>query len=180
MEIEPGCDPVPVVPARLDWPSAIGNFLLQFGYLEGRLTALLEAVLPAPQFERARRLHFNDRVAEVNATLDRLNFSVELRQEFDQFRNGIGLVRELRNHVAHGFLTIHIQRGHETEVTVFNPIDTGRELEPETRRLSFRELRNALDELNRWINEFDDFSSRVWAELPRRKSKESSSEYSTT
>jgi len=34
---------IPVLPAQLDWPSAIGNFILNYGVLDWHVLVFLEA-----------------------------------------------------------------------------------------------------------------------------------------
>lgn len=46
--------PTPVVPARLDWPSTVGNFILNFGTLDLHVRDFLEAKLPPEDFAKLR------------------------------------------------------------------------------------------------------------------------------
>jgi len=45
---------VPILPDRLDWPSAIGNFLLNFGTLKYLVFVFLKDHLQPEEFDRVK------------------------------------------------------------------------------------------------------------------------------
>jgi len=51
---------LPILPERLDWSSAIGLFLINFGTLEYLVFVFLKDHLPPEHFEKVRKLHFKD------------------------------------------------------------------------------------------------------------------------
>ena len=64
-EYAPGMISVPIQPVRLDWPSAIGNFLLNCGMMEYLLNVFLKDHLSPDVFTRVKEWHFNDRVERI-------------------------------------------------------------------------------------------------------------------
>ena len=62
-------NPVPILPDRLDWPSAIGNFLLNFGTLEYLVFVLLKDHLQPEEFDRVKEYHLKDRLNRIQQQL---------------------------------------------------------------------------------------------------------------
>jgi hypothetical protein len=58
-------NPVPILPNRLDWPSTIGNFPLNFGTLEYLVFVFLKDHLPPEEFDRVKEHHLKDGLPEV-------------------------------------------------------------------------------------------------------------------
>jgi hypothetical protein len=162
----------PILPARLDWPSAIGNFLLNFGALDWQLFDFLERRLPPKQFSKTRKEHFQKRVARVKKLVGAGKFSAEQRADFEQFFTRLNSIRDLRNHIAHGHLFVRwLELGKEPVLTLSLPKDLNATDAPETRNLSFDELCQASEELTALMDEFqhlsNDWRTKRWTvEIP--------------
>jgi hypothetical protein len=59
-----------LLPERLDWHSAIGNFMINFGALDLLLLDLLESKLSPDEFAKAKARHFRDRLDLLKKHLD--------------------------------------------------------------------------------------------------------------
>src|SRR5688572_599660 len=94
----------PIFPARLDWPSTIGHFLLNFGVIDYLIIVYLKDNLEAVEFAKVKERPFNDRVSRISKHLRDNNVSPEHQQEFERMRQRLDPVRALRNHIAHGYL----------------------------------------------------------------------------
>ncbi|HEX7858993.1 MAG TPA: hypothetical protein VF773_01560 [Verrucomicrobiae bacterium] len=97
-----------LLPARLDWPSAIGNFLLNFGSLEWLVSVYLKDRLPAGEFERLRDWHFRDRLTRVAQEFANRSYPAEQQAAFRELVERIESIRELRNHIAHGHMRLGV------------------------------------------------------------------------
>ena len=53
------------MPARWDWPSTIGSFILLFGTLEYFVIVFLKDRLTSDEFLKIREWHFKDRLARI-------------------------------------------------------------------------------------------------------------------
>jgi hypothetical protein len=155
---------IPVVPARLDWPSAIGNFILNYGVLDWHVLVFLEARIPSDEFAKIKGKHFQDRIALVKSLAASDQHSDEQRQAFGKFFTRLDPIRELRNHIAHGHLLSRWQEDTKTwQILLALPKDLDVLNAPETRLLEFGELTKALAELPELIEEFKKLSSS-WIE----------------
>src|SRR2546427_12974115 len=96
----------PILPARLDWPSAIGNFLLNFGVLDWYIFAFLESQMPAEQFAKIKSEHFQDRITRVKTLVNDRDYPHEQKSAFTKFFPRLDPIRELRNHIAHGHMLV--------------------------------------------------------------------------
>lgn len=157
----------PILPARLDWPSAIGNFILNYGALDWHVFVFLERRMPPDQFAKIRSEHFQERVTRVRKLVATGDFSTEQKQAFEQFFTRLESVRELRNHIAHGHLLVRISAVGKTPVlTLSLPKDLDATEAAETRHLEFEELTKAQSELAALIDEFqkltEDWRSETW------------------
>src|SRR4051812_3553501 len=101
----------PIFPARLDWPSAIGNFLINYGVMDWLLFVFLERRLPPEQFAKVGNEHFKERVARVRKLIATGEFSMEQQQAFERLFTRLESVRNLRNHLAHGHMLVRIPEG---------------------------------------------------------------------
>jgi len=144
----------PILPARLDWPSAIGNFLINFGTLDHLILVILKDNLESAEFENLRKKPLNDRVVKVAQYLNDKDRPTD-SQEFDRLRKRLDPVRELRNHIAHGHFLIRQNEETKTwEMSISLPRDLDQEYLSETRHVSFDELRTSLNELTDLIEAF--------------------------
>lgn len=153
--------------ARLDWPSAVGNFILIYGVLDWHLFVFLEKRLPPDQFARIRKEHFQERVLRIRKIVGVGDFSEEQKQAFDGFFARLEPIRVLRNHIAHGHLLVRTTENGETPViTLSLPKDLDATEAPGTRHLEFEELTKAQSELAALIDDFqkltEDWRTKMW------------------
>lgn len=147
--------PVPIIPARLDWPSAIGSYLLSFGSLEYFVTVYLKDHLPKAEFEKAKEWHLVDRFERI-AKLVRDVKQPQAEQDWVALVARVTPLRELRNHIAHGQL--HLRRdsvSRKFKVVLSCSKDLDKAGEPGARELEFAELVRALTELASVNQEFE-------------------------
>ncbi len=71
----------PGIPARLDWPSMVGNFVLNFGTLDLHLQDFLESHLAPAEFNTLCKRHFQDRVDRMQKCFDQTPPSPEKKRE---------------------------------------------------------------------------------------------------
>ncbi len=149
----------PIVPARLDWPSATGSYLLGFGSLEYFVTVYLKDHLPAAEFEKVKEWHLKDRLERI-----RQHLAGEHRPQLEQDRfaalvERVIPLRELRNHIAHGqmHVRIHPETG-EPKVTLLKAKEVDFGGQPEIKELGFAELERALTEIAQVNREFERFA----------------------
>lgn len=64
-------DMIPILPARLDWPSAIGNFLINFGMQDWLVLVFLEDRTPSERFAKIKNEHFQDRIVRIKKIVER-------------------------------------------------------------------------------------------------------------
>lgn len=146
---------VPILPARLDWPSAIGSLLLSFGTLEYFVFVFLKDHLSAIEFEKVKEWHLKDRLTRVAQYLETKCPQAEW-DWFAAFLKRVETVRELRNHIAHG--QIHFLPCSETgkpRVVLLKAKDADNAGLSGTRELEFLELENALTEMASVNQEFE-------------------------
>jgi hypothetical protein len=147
--------PVPILPDRLDWPSAIGNFLLNFGALEYFVFVFLNDRLSPEEFVRMRELHLKARLDRIAKYLSENGYPQAEQKAFANLTASLDPIRELRNHIAHGHMYCRIDRNTgKPVVTVLKAKDLDMEHAPKTKHLEFSELQNALTTLTKLIEEF--------------------------
>jgi hypothetical protein len=146
---------IPILPARLDWPSALGHFLLNYGTLDYFVFVFLKDHLSPDEFAKVKEWHFNDRVARIARLLADEEYPVAQQTAFARLLERIRPVRELRNHIAHGHLYYRIdpQTGQPT-VTLFTAKDLDTGFLPDSEHVQFAELLAALPELTELIEDF--------------------------
>jgi hypothetical protein len=145
----------PVLPTVLDWPSAIGNFILNYGVLDWHLFVFLEKRMPPDQFAEIKNEHFQNPVKRVKAFVNAAGSSHEQRIAFANFFARLDPIRILRNHIAHGhFLVRMAEDGKTLVLTVSLPKDLDATYDSESKHLEFKELVAAMSELTELIEEF--------------------------
>jgi hypothetical protein len=141
-----------ILPARLDWPSAIGNFLLNFGTLEYFVFVFLKDSLTPEEFAKVKEWHFKDRLNRIARLLVEGRYPTAKHDEFTQLVERIEQLRELRNHIAHGHMLLRVDPDTTTPtVTLFKAKDLDREALPDSKHLNFDELRTSLTMLTEVI-----------------------------
>lgn len=158
----------PILPARSDWPSAIGNFILNYGVLDWHLFVFLEKRLPADLFARIRNEHFQERVTRIRKVVGAGDFSEEQKRGFDEFFKRLERIRALRNHIAHGHMLLTIPKdGKPPFLALSLPKDLDATEAPDTRHLEFEELTKAQSELAALSEDFQkltkDWRSETWS-----------------
>lgn len=97
-------NPLHTLPARWDWPSAIGNFILAFGHLDYLVFAFLKNRLSREEFASVRERPFKERLRKIAQVLERDSGSEDLRSEFQALGERLEAMRNFRNSIAHGHL----------------------------------------------------------------------------
>lgn len=147
---------VPIVPSRLDWPSAIGNFLLNFGTLDYFVFCFLKDNLAEDEFTKVREWHFKDRVERVGQVLHASGAPDKKQREFKYLVERLKPIRELRNHLAHGHLLMSLEEQTlKPSVTIFQAKDLDNQRMAEAKHVEFPELLDALKELTELIEGFE-------------------------
>ena len=149
----------PLLPDKLDWSSAIGNFILNFGVLDWNLLAFLEVQLADDDFTKIKRGHFHDRVEALKSAVAWGAYSEEQKQAFAKFFDRVEKVRELRNHIAHGLMCFRVADDLKSaKLTLTLPRDIaaieGPDSGPDTMQLEFSEFLTASHDLAALIEEF--------------------------
>jgi len=142
---------------RLDWASAIGLFIINYGVLEWHVLVFLESRIPPTEFARLKdeRKYFHDRLARVKLLIESDPYSAEQKTAFAKFFDRVEPIRMLRNRIAHGHMLVRADAdGKSPMLTLSLPKDLDSNYAPETRHLEFQELTNALAELTALIEEF--------------------------
>lgn len=142
-----------ILPSRWDWPSVIGNFLLNFGTLEYLVFSFLKDHIPPEEFERVRSWHLKDRLARVQCYMRELQYPMEQQNAFSIFLLRVDDIRQIRNDLAHCHLLLHWSGGpNPPDIGVFNPKNLDEELEPSHIR-TFKEILAAGEALTQLIEE---------------------------
>ena len=151
-------DATSILPTRLDWPSAIGSFLLSFGSLDYMVFAFLKDHLPEVEFEAARKRPLAERLQSVAKVFESTQPSQMERDWFENLITRVRPLRELRNQIAHGL--IHARLAPDTgelKLVLLKARDVDEAHQPETREVAFIELAKALDEIGAVGREFVKF-----------------------
>lgn len=145
----------PILPERLDFPSAIGLFLLNFGTLEYLVFVFLKDRLTTEEFLKVREWHFKDRVTRIARYIEDSSYPAEQQTAFTRLLCKVDEIRELRNHIAHGHMLCRIDADTQKPmVTVFKAKDVNMAYFSESKHLKFSELCTALTTLAEVIEEF--------------------------
>lgn len=146
---------VPIVPARLDWPSAIGSFLLSFGSLEYFVFAFLKDHLPETEFAKVKDRHLKDRLDRIAEYLREAQRPQNEQDRFAALVARVTPLRAIRNQIAHGQLhVIGLETGKPRQVLLLaRAVD--RCDSPEARELEFAELEGALTKIAALNREFE-------------------------
>jgi hypothetical protein len=148
----------PILPARLDWPSAIGLFILNFGTLEFLTLTFLESRQTPKQFEKTKEKSFQERIGVIEKEVLTGRFSAATRNDFQQFIVQLEPIRSLRNHLAHGYI---LGRWDEATANIVITLSKPREMDvaysSQSLHVEFRTLVKALDQLKELIESFQRF-----------------------
>lgn len=146
---------VPILPERLDWSSAIGNFLLNYGTLDYFVFCFLKDHLAEEEFAKVKEWHLKNRLERIAQHMQEAKFSEDQQKEFAQLVQRLDPIRELRNHIAHGHMYVRIdEETHKPTVTVFRAKDLDTGFLPDAKHLEFAELLAALKTLTELIEDF--------------------------
>lgn len=150
----PPVNAVPILPARLDWPSAIGSYLLNFGSLEYFVFAFLKDHLPEVEFEKVNGWHLVDRLKRIAQFLADKRYPQSTQDHFAALVARLTPLREIRNQIAHGQLhVIGLEEG-KPRVVMMESKHVDRCDSTEVRELEFAKLERALTEIAAINREF--------------------------
>jgi hypothetical protein len=146
---------VPVMPARLDWPSMIGNFLLNFGTLDWVLFVFLQDHLSPDEFAEVQKWHFKDLVARIAQYLRDTGYPPVQQAAFVGLVERLEPIRKFRNHIAHGLMHASFDANTKKfSVALFKAKDLDSSDLPDSKPVEFDELLDASDALAALSNEF--------------------------
>jgi hypothetical protein len=152
-------EPLQILPARWDWPSVIGNFILNFGSLDYFVFVFLKDHLPATEFDKVREWHLKDRLARIAQYLEKENYPAEERENFSSIVLRLEPLRELRNQIAHGHLILRADEESSLPiVTIFQGRDIDTALLPGAKHVAFEEILAAFKLLGELCGEFERFA----------------------
>jgi len=166
--VNPKAAPIPIIDGSLNWSSAIGLFMLNFGHLEFQVLVYLEKHLSAAEFEKMRARPFKERVDRAAELFGR---TAAKREEFAAFVGSLTPVRELRNRLAHGYLEFLLLPGSKVPIIgITRTADFNGEFAAETRHLTFDQLTGQLSALANVTRRFCELTDRDagWIPLPHR------------
>ena len=147
-----------IFPKQLDWFSAVGMFILNFGNLEWLMLCFLEKQLSDEEFQRCKNLHFKDRMERVEVELRALGEPGNQSITISEMMASLDELRILRNHIAHGNLNISMEQGNEGYVSLALPRDLDKPFDGDCRQLKLSELKVAVNRLNRANEAFKQLS----------------------
>jgi len=148
-------NPVPITPAHLNWPSTIGNLLLNYGTLDFLVFCFLRDQLSPEEFAKVRDWHLKDRLRRIAQHLQEVKCPAEQQNEFAQLARRLEPIRELRNHIAHGHMYFRIdEETKQLTVTVFRAKDLDTGWTPDAKHVELPELLAGLKTLNELIESF--------------------------
>ena len=148
-------NPIPIMPERLDWSSAIGLFLINFGTLDYFVFVFLKDHLPPEEFARVKDWHLKDRLSRIAQHLKDENHPVAEQTALAQLMERLEPIRELRNHLAHGHMYVRLAPlTQKPTVTVFQAKDVDTGWMPDSKHVEFAELLAGLKTLNGLIELF--------------------------
>jgi hypothetical protein len=146
---------IPTLPTRLDWPSTMGLFIINFGMLDYLVFAFLEKHLRPEEFSKSKSVGFKDRLNRIKRNISEGDFSAETKDSFKNFFNRLEPVRDLRNHIAHGHMLTRLNPDtKDFTMTLSLPKNLDAPYSPESRHLEYPELGSKLGELTALIEEF--------------------------
>jgi len=132
-----------------EWRRIIGTFILNFGHLEYLVAVFLKDNLEPAECAKFMERPFKDRVARITKYVDEGDYSQEKREEFALLIKRLDPIRNLRNHIAHGYMCWNMAEQDGTPwVSIVIPKNADQENSPETHRLRFDELRANLTDLD--------------------------------
>ncbi len=145
-----------ILPARLDWPSAIGSFLLNFGTLEYFVFVFLKDSVTEEEFAKVKEWHLKNRLDRIAQHLKDQNYPEAEQAAFADLIKRLEPIRDLRNYIAHGHMYFRYDPAtKKARVTLMRAKDLDNAHLPETKILEFSELERALTALTSLISEFE-------------------------
>jgi len=152
-----------IMPARFDWPSSIGHFILNFGTLESVIFIFMEKYFSKDEFERTRNFHMKDRLDRM---LQLMEDQVEVFPKKDceamaEFIQTFKPIRELRNHIAHGCMATVIVEGEKSKFTISAPKEMDQPYESDARHVDCKELQAGIVQLDQLSANFQEIA-QVW------------------
>jgi hypothetical protein len=150
------------MPDRLNWSSAIGLFIINFGMLDFEVFEFLESRLQPDLFTKIKKEYFQDRITCIKTLVSGGQFSPENKQAFAKFFIRLEPLRELRNHIAHAhMLSLVVNEGDASTQSLSLPRDLDAPYSPDSRHVDLKELIGALTELTSLIEEFTRLSGCI-------------------
>jgi hypothetical protein len=143
----------PVFSSQPSWASALGTFLLQFGILDYLTHVHLKNNLECAKFSKIAERHFKDRLSAVAEHIGHSG-SAEMKEAFESLLPRIEPIRNLRNHIAHGYILIQENETGSFELSISLPKDLDQEDAVAAKHVTFDDLQANLKELTSVIETF--------------------------
>lgn len=138
-----------------DLYSAIGLLIVNFGTLEYLTLEYLQAQLSAGEYEKASKRHFNERLELCFNRISTNMANAETLEKSEEMRRRLKPVRELRNHIAHGYLLVRIDlESRKPLLSLSNPREFDVAYSAESLHLTLDQLLLLLNELGEVIKSF--------------------------
>lgn len=144
---------------RLDWASALGLFILNFGVLDLLVQDFLEDHLPPEEFARWRERHFANRIERIRQHVQPPGYPANKREQFERWASRLERIRKTRNHIAHGLVRVSLAEDKKTwSMTASLPRGLDASDSPAALHLTFEDLVNASRSLTALIEDFKAWS----------------------
>ena len=137
--------------------SAVGLLILNFGSLEYLTFDFLQKELSAVDYARASKLHFNERLDRCFELLAATRPRATTRGGIEEIRRRLKPVRELRNHIVHGYLLVKIDpTSHRLSLWLSNPRESDIIDSEQSKHMSLGEVLLLLEELGEVQRSFEE------------------------
>lgn len=145
----------------------IGQLLLSYGMLDQLVFNVLQRELPVLEYSAMKKRHLTDRVERMMELLSARAVSKTQHEELKQWCEAFGAARDLRNHLAHGFLLLTTDADMKTPCL---KIRQARDLDAcggeGLKQVGFDELSHCFDQLNELIERLGTWAGYQQAPLP--------------
>ena len=129
-----------VLPQNIDWPSFIGNFILNYGALDLALTDVLKRRLPEECWNALTKKSFHERVLRLGKLAGEQPEMIAQKQQWDSLIHSLKPLRDFRNLLAHSTLVHTLSEDGRTVTQTLSFTDDVSASKDERQRVTFEEL----------------------------------------
>ncbi len=130
----------PVLPQRLDWPSVMGLFMLNFGHLELALSDILKLRSRPESKNAVIKKSFHEKIRCLQQLAGQHPAMVAKRDQWEALIVRMDAIRDLRNHLSHSTLLHSVAEDFKTLIQVLCLTQDVSANVSNTLRLTFEEL----------------------------------------